>query len=35
MSDLHVDVNIVDGVELNIEKFKQWRNGEYANANLF
>ncbi|MGN6355288.1 MAG: class I tRNA ligase family protein, partial [Parafilimonas sp.] len=27
-----VDVNIVDGVELNIEKFKQWRNGEYANA---
>jgi leucyl-tRNA synthetase len=29
---LHVDVNLVDGVELNIEKFKQWRNGEYANA---
>ena len=29
---LHVDVNIVDGVELDIEKFKQWRNGEYANA---
>ncbi len=29
---LHVDVNIVDGVELNIEAFKKWRNGEYANA---
>lgn len=29
---LHVDVNFVDGVELDIEKFKQWRNGEYANA---
>ena len=31
-SKLHVDVNIVDGVELNIEEFKKWRNGEYANA---
>lgn len=29
---LHVDVNIVDGFELDIERFKQWRNGEYANA---
>lgn len=29
---LHVDVNFVDGVELDIEAFKQWRNGEYANA---
>jgi len=29
---LHVDVNIVDGVELNIHEFKKWRNGEYANA---
>ena len=29
---LHVDVNIVDGVELDIEAFKKWRNGEYANA---
>lgn len=29
---LHVDVNIVDGVELNIKEFKKWRNGEYANA---
>lgn len=29
---IHVDVNIVDGVELDIERFKQWRNGEYANA---
>ncbi|HTN46105.1 MAG TPA: class I tRNA ligase family protein [Flavipsychrobacter sp.] len=27
-----VDVNIVDGYDLNIEKFKKWKNGEYANA---
>ena len=32
ISPLHVDVNIVDGVELNIEAFKNWRNGEYADA---
>ena len=31
-NQLHVDVNIVDGVELDIEAFKQWRNGEYADA---
>ncbi len=30
--DLHVDVNIVDGVELDINEFKKWRNGEYADA---
>lgn len=29
---LHVDVNIVDGYELNTESFKIWRNGEYSNA---
>ena len=29
---IHVDVNIVDGVELDIASFKKWRNGEYANA---
>jgi leucyl-tRNA synthetase len=29
---IRVDVNIVDGVELDIEAFKKWRNGEYANA---
>ena len=29
---IHVDVNIVDGIELDIEAFKKWRNGEYANA---
>lgn len=29
---LHVDVNIVDGIELDVNAFKQWRNGEYANA---
>ncbi|TWI83651.1 leucyl-tRNA synthetase [Lacibacter cauensis] len=28
----HVDVNFVDGYELDIEAFKKWRNGEYANA---
>jgi leucyl-tRNA synthetase len=27
-----VDVNFVDGYELNTEAFKQWRNGEYADA---
>ena len=32
LSVLHVDVNMVDGYELNIEEFKKWRNGEYANA---
>jgi leucyl-tRNA synthetase len=29
---LHVDVNIVDGLELDRELFKRWRNQEYANA---
>ena len=29
---LHVDVNIVDGVELDMEAFKKWRNGEFADA---
>jgi leucyl-tRNA synthetase len=29
--ELHVDVNIVDGVELDIESFKQWK-PDYANA---
>jgi leucyl-tRNA synthetase len=32
VDQLHVDVNIVDGIELDIEAFKKWRNGEYANA---
>lgn len=32
INELHVDVNIVDGVELDIDAFKKWRNGEYANA---
>jgi leucyl-tRNA synthetase len=31
VSPLHVDVNIVDGVELDMEAFKNWRT-EYANA---
>jgi leucyl-tRNA synthetase len=29
---LHVDVNMVDGMELDTEAFKKWRNGEYAQA---
>ncbi|MBU6157558.1 MAG: leucine--tRNA ligase [Bacteroidetes bacterium] len=29
---LHVDVNFVDGYRLDVEKFRQWRNGEFANA---
>ncbi len=32
ISPIHVDVNFVDGVELDMEALKQWRNGEYANA---
>ena len=32
VDELHVDVNIVDGVELDIEAFKKWKNGEYTNA---
>jgi leucyl-tRNA synthetase len=31
LSDIHVDVNIVDGIELDIESFKKWRT-EYAHA---
>jgi leucyl-tRNA synthetase len=31
VSPLHVDVNIVDGVELDLEAFKKWR-AEYTNA---
>ncbi len=31
LSPLHVDVNIVDGVELDLEAFKHWRS-EYAHA---
>lgn len=29
---LHVDVNMVDGVELDLEQFRKWRGGEYAAA---
>jgi leucyl-tRNA synthetase len=32
LTALHVDVNMVDGFELDIEAFKKWKNGEYANA---
>ena len=31
-NELHVDVNIVDGVELNMEAFKKWRNNENTDA---
>jgi leucyl-tRNA synthetase len=34
LDPIRVDVNFVDGVELDIEAFKQWRNGEYANAEM-
>ena len=29
---IHVDVNFVDGLELNISALQTWRNGEYAEA---
>ena len=29
---LHVDVNIVDGLELNTGAFKKWKNNEFADA---
>ena len=29
---IHVDVNMVDGVELDIAQFRKWKNGEYASA---
>jgi leucyl-tRNA synthetase len=32
ISPLHVDVNIVDGVELDTEEFKKWKGGEFADA---
>jgi leucyl-tRNA synthetase len=32
LDKLHVDVNFVDGYELNIEEFRKWRNGEFENA---
>jgi leucyl-tRNA synthetase len=31
-SFFHVDVNIVDGIELNKDEFRRWKNGEYADA---
>jgi leucyl-tRNA synthetase len=30
--ELHVDVNVVDGIELDIEAFKSWKSGEYEDA---
>ena len=29
---IHADVNMVDGLELDREAFKKWRNGEFADA---
>jgi leucyl-tRNA synthetase len=29
---IHVDVNMVDGLELDMETFRNWRSGEYADA---
>jgi leucyl-tRNA synthetase len=34
ITPIRVDVNFVDGVEMNIDAFKKWRNGEYADAQL-
>jgi leucyl-tRNA synthetase len=31
-SPMYVDVNIVDGIELNINEFKKWKNAEFAEA---
>ncbi|ANH83333.1 leucine--tRNA ligase [Niabella ginsenosidivorans] len=32
LDKIHVDVNFVDGTELDIEAFKKWKNNEFANA---
>jgi leucyl-tRNA synthetase len=32
VNPIRVDVNFVDGFELNVDEFKKWKNGEYANA---
>lgn len=32
VNTIHVDVNFVDGYELDTAAFKQWRNGEFADA---
>ncbi|HEX5651768.1 MAG TPA: leucine--tRNA ligase [Chitinophagaceae bacterium] len=32
IDEIHVDVNIVDGVELDTHAFKQWKKGEFADA---
>ncbi len=29
---IHVDVNMADGIELNINEFKKWKNAEFENA---
>ncbi len=34
VSTMHVDVNLVHGVELDIDAFRKWRNSEYANADF-
>lgn len=31
---MHVDVNMVNGTELDLQAFKTWRNGEYAGASF-
>ena len=32
LDKLHVDVNLVDGIQLKIDEFRKWKNGEYANS---
>jgi leucyl-tRNA synthetase len=34
LDKLHVDVNFVDGYELDMETFKKWRNNEHAGADF-
>ena len=31
---IHVDVNMVDGVELDLQQFKSWKNSEFKDANF-
>jgi len=32
VDEIYVDVNFVDGVELDISEFRKWKNGEYENV---
>lgn len=32
VDQLHVDISLVNGLELDIERFKKWKNGQFADA---